>query len=377
MKKLLMYLLAVVPLLAPPLLAQDISGNWQGTLHAGKDLRIVINISKGDKDGWSAKMYSIDQAARPIPVTSVTRQDSVVKMSVTAIDGSYEGKLSADGNSINGTWTQGPEPLTLNLVRSTPETAWAIPVPPPPVTPMAADANPGVEVATIKPSKPEAQGRAYTMKGRDVITFNTTLADLITECYGLHARQVIGGQPWMETDKYDLTIEADVPGAPSFAQSKVMIQKLLADRFQLKFHHEKKELSAYVLTLGKGEPKLAKSEVGENGHPSLFFSGLGTLPARNSTMEEFAGVMQGAVLDRPVVDQTGIKGRWDFTLKWTPDESQFVTLRPPGSMLPPPKDDAPPDLFTAIQQQLGLKLEATKALVDVMVIDHVEKPSPN
>jgi len=94
-------------------------------------------------------------------------------------------------------------------------------------------------------------------------------------------------------------------------------------------------------------------------------------------MEEFAGVMQGAVLDRPVVDHTGIKGRWDFTLKWTPDESQFVGLRPAGSRLPPPGDDAPPDLFTAIQQQLGLKLTAQKTAVDVMVIDHVEKPSPN
>jgi uncharacterized protein (TIGR03435 family) len=297
-------------------------------------------------------------------------------MSVTAIEGNYEGKLSADGNSINGTWSQGPQPLALNLVRATPETAWAIPVPPPPVTPMAKDANPGVEVATIKPSKPGTPGRAFTGKGRDVVTINTTLNDLITEAYGLHVRQVVGGQPWMETDKYDVTIEPDLPGAPSFAQAKILIQKLLVDRFQLKFHHEKKELSAYVLTVGKGEPKLAKSE-SESNAPSLFFRGLGELPARNSTMEEFAAVMQGAVLDRPVVDQTGIKGRWDFTLKWTPDESQFVTLRPPGSMLPTPKDDAPPDLFTAIRQQLGLKLEAAKTLVDVLVIDHVEKPSPN
>jgi uncharacterized protein (TIGR03435 family) len=396
MKKLMLCLVALAALIATPALraqatAQpstatpataapapgDLSGNWQGTLKVGKELRVVFTIYKGDKDGWSAKMYSIDQTPQPIPVTSVTRQGPVIKISVTGIGGSYEGTLSADGKSINGTWTQGPQPFPLTLLRATPETAWEIPEAPKPPTPMAADANPGVEAATIKPGKPESPGKAFTMNGRDVITINTTLNDLITESYGLHARQVIGGQDWMDTDKYDLTIEADVPGAPSYAQSKVMIQKLLADRFALKFHYEKKELSAYVLELGKGEPKLTKSQANDSGHPSLFFSGLGTLPARNSTMEEFAGVMQEAVLDRPVVDHTGIKGRWDFTLKWTPDESQFVGLRPAGSRLPPPGDDAPPDLFTAIQQQLGLKLTAEKTAVDVMVIDHMEKPSPN
>ena len=385
MKNLMLCLVALAVLIATPSLrAQaaappapgDLSGNWQGTLRVGKDLRVVFTIYKGDKDGWSAKMYSIDQTPQPIPVTSVTRQGSVIKISVTGIGGSYEGTLSADGKSINGTWTQGPQPFPLTLLRATPETAWEIPEAPKPPTPMAADANPGVEAATIKPGKPESPGKAFTMNGRDVITINTTLNDLITESYGLHARQVIGGQDWMDTDKYDLTIEADVPGAPSYAQSKVMIQKLLADRFALKFHYEKKELSAYVLELGKGEPKLTKSEANDSGHPSLFFTGLGTLPARNSTMEEFAGVMQGAVLDRPVVDQTGLPGRFDFELKWTPDEFQFGGL---GVKVPPPSDSAtaPPDLFNAMQEQLGLKLVSTKAAVEVLVIDRVEKPSAN
>ena len=93
-------------------------------------------------------------------------------------------------------------------------------------------------------------------------------------------------------------------------------------------------------------------------------------------MADLAGVMQGAVLDRPVVDQTGITGRYDFTLTWTPDEFQFGGL---GMKVPPPSGDAaaPPDLFTAFQQQLGLKLESTKAPADILVIDHVEKPSEN
>ena len=98
--------------------------------------------------------------------------------------------------------------------------------------------------------------------------------------------------------------------------------------------------------------------------------------ATNATMGDFAGVLQAAVLDRPVVDQTGLQGRFDFPLKWTPDESQFGGM---GMKIPPPSEnaDAPPGLFTAIQEQIGLKLESTKAPVEVLVIDHIEKPSEN
>ena len=139
----------------------DIAGDWQGTLPAGKSLRIILKITKTDK-GWSAKMYSIDQASQPINASSVTLDGSTFKYSVALIGGSYEGTLSADGNTIVGSWTQGPSPLPLTLVRATKETAWEIPIPPPPPKPIAADANPSFEVATVKPSKPEAQGLLMT-----------------------------------------------------------------------------------------------------------------------------------------------------------------------------------------------------------------------
>ena len=101
---------------------------------------------------------------------------------------------------------------------------------------------------------------------------------------------------------------------------------------------------------------------------------------RNATLAEFAQVMQGSALDRPVVDQTGLTGRYDFTLNWTPDEFQFPGLRnanAPPPPPPPPGTTEAPDLFTAIQQQLGLKLDSMKTPVDVIVIDHVERPSEN
>jgi uncharacterized protein (TIGR03435 family) len=156
-----------------------------------------------------------------------------------------------------------------------------------------------------------------------------------------------------------------------------MMQKLLADRFQLKFHRDTKELSVYALTAAKGGPKISKSERDPDSLPGLFFRGPGTnLYVTNAGMGEFAGLLQSAVLDRPVVDQTGLTEKYDFVLKWTPDAGQLIGL---GGPPPQPTDpgDAPPDLFAAIQQQLGLKLSSTKASTDVIIIDHVEKPSEN
>jgi len=357
--------------------AKDIAGIWQGTLHAGQDLRLVLKVSNADGGAWKGVFYSIDQGGQPIPVSAITLQGSTVKYSIIMLDGSYEGRLSPDRVSIAGTWTQGSRPSPLTLKRVTPETAWAIPEPRPRLPPMAADASPEFEVATIKPSKPDTPGKMFRVNGRHFSTLNTTPNDLIKFAYGVHVRQIVDGPAWLESDKYDLDGQPDGQGQPNDKQWKRMIQKLLADRFKLTFHRDKKELSAYALVVGKNGPKLTKSQGDPNGLPGLGFrGGPGIFTATNATMGDFAGVLQAAVLDRPVVDQTGLQGRFDFPLKWTPDESQFGGM---GMKMPPPSDsaDAPPGLFTAIQEQIGLKLESTKAPVEVLVIDHIEKPSEN
>jgi uncharacterized protein (TIGR03435 family) len=377
-KQFLLWMVALVALPGGALFAQDLTGTWQGALSlpGGKELRTVVKISKGDSGALRGIFYSIDQGGQGIPVNTVTLQGSIVKMSLPAIAGSYEGKLEADGNSITGNWKQGPEPLALNLKRATAETAWAIPEPPPPPKPMAADAVAKFEVATIKPSKPDQQGKGFMVRGCQFSTINTSLSDLITFAYGIHAKQILSGPGWLETEKYDLAAKPNGEGQPNDKQWKTMIQKLLAERFKLAFHRDKKELGVYAIVVGKNGPKMTKSEGDPNGLPGLFFRGLGVLPAINATMADFAGVMQSAVLDRPVVDHTELTGRWDFTLTWTPDEFQFGGL---GIKVPPPSKDAaaPPDLFTAFQEQLGLKLESTKAPAEVLVIDHVEKPTEN
>ncbi len=370
-------MVALVGLPGGALLAQDLTGTWQGALALpnGKELRTVFKISKTDAGVLGGVFYSIDQPSPGIPINTVSMQGSNVKMTLPGAGATYEGKLEADGNTITGNWKQGPNPIALNLKRATAETAWAIPEPPPPPKPMAADAIAEFEVATIKPSKPDQQGKGFLVRGGQFSTMNTSLSDLMTFAYGIHAKQILNGPSWVETEKYDLAAKPNGDGQPNDKQWKAMIQKLLAERFKLAFHRDKKELGVYAIVVSKTGVKMTKSQGDPNGLPALFFRGLGVLPAMNATMADFAGVMQSAVLDRPVVDHTELAGRWDFTLTWTPDEFQFGGL---GIKLPPPSKDATaPDLFTAFQEQLGLKLESTKAPAEVFVVDHVEKPGEN
>jgi uncharacterized protein (TIGR03435 family) len=358
--------------------AQSIADTWQGTLHAGRDLRTVVKITKADDGGYKAVFYSIDQGGDGLPVNKITVDGTTVKMTLTMIAGTYEGKLSPDGKTITGTWSQGPNPLPLVLTRATPETEWTIPPPTPKLPPMDANANPSFEVATIKPSKPDDQRKAFIVQGRHFKIINQPLVQILCFAYDVQAKQLINLPPWAETDKYDIDAEPDGVGAPSSKQWKSMLQKLVAERFKLTSHRDKRELPVYVLSVAKGGPKLTKSEGDPNGLPALFFRGkLGDLGVRNANMADFTGLMQSAVLDRPVIDQTELSGRYDFTLVWTPDDSQFGGM---GVKIPPPAADdgkAPPNLYTAIQEQIGLKLDATKAPADVMVVDHVEKPSEN
>ncbi len=374
MKSLLRWTVLVVLLLSAAVVAQgqNLAGQWQGTLDVGKSLRMVLMLTPNAAGGgYAATFYSIDQ--NPGGINAVTTvQGGAVRFEIAAASIVYEGKLSADGNSIVGTFSQGPNKIPLTLTRATKETAFAIPAPP---RAMAADAPLAFEVATIKPSNPDTPGKLFTLRGREVLTINTTLADLITMSHEVHLRQVVGGPAWMESDKFDITGRPQAEGTPSSTQLRGMIRSILESSFKLTTHREKREMPAYALTVGGGTPKLARNETNPNGPPALLFKGLGVLPAVNATMSEFAGVLQLAVLDRPVIDRTGLQGRFDFTLSWTPDESQFRSM---GVQVPPPAADAKlPGLFTAIQEQLGLRLERVNAPVEVIVIDRVERPSEN
>ncbi len=376
MKTLMLWMMALAVLFGTALQAQDITGNWQGTLQTGlQKVRLVFKIAT-ENDKLTATIRTADQYSPPI-ATTITRDGTAVRVTIPAINGKYEGKLSADGNAITGTLTQGAQ-LPLNLARATPDTAWAIPEPPPPPKRMSPDANPAFEVATIKPSDPSHPEQIITLRGAEVITTNVTVHALINLAYWLHPKQLTGGPSWTETEKFDMAGEPDVPGQPNVDQMKIMIQKLLTDRFQLKFHFEKRELPVYAVRLAKTGAKISQSQDDPKGIPGWGFgrnpSGM-IMSFHNSPMSQFTAVLQNST-DRPVVDQSGLTGRYDFTLNFTPDAAMAALLGGP----PAPAGDNPdaaPDLFAAFQQQLGLKLEPARAPVDVMVIDKVERPSEN
>jgi len=243
-----------------------------------------------------------------------------------------------------------------------------------PLPPAAPDSSISFEAATVKRSEPEPGLRRFMIQGRRFVTLRTSLADLINFAYGLHARQIANAPAWFESEKFDITGIPEGGDSPSEKQWMAMIASLLSERFQLRFHRDQRELPIFAIVTAKDGPKLVPSLGDPVGRPSFAFRGIGRLVAQHAAIDDLAWELQSMVLDRPVHNQTGVTGRFDFTLSWTPDEFQLkgreADSQPPGA-------DMPPDLFRAIQQQLGLRIEAKRALADILVIDHVEMPSDN
>jgi uncharacterized protein (TIGR03435 family) len=283
--------------------------------------------------------------------------------------------MSADGNSMSGTMTYAKRSLPLALQRTKPEAEWAIPAAPAKIAPMAPDAKPDVEVATIKPTRPGNDQMMFSTHGGTLVIKNLTLGFMMSFAYDLPVRQIMGKPGWMDTDKWDIEAKADTPGELNTSQTKLMMQKLFAERFGLQVHEEKRKMAAYVLSVSKDGPKMRKV-TDASLSPGQTLYPRGVIIGKSLAIADLAQTLKSYVLGQPVVDNTGLEGRWDFTLRWTPDETQFPDA--PESLRHPADDaNAWPPLFTAIQEQLGLKLEAQKADVPVLVVDHVDHPSPN
>lgn len=237
--------------------------------------------------------------------------------------------------------------------------------------------RPSFEVATIKPVQSNPKSARYiVMQGpHRFVEKDYTLKLLIAAAYNLNPKAVAGGPTWIETDHFDILALTPGEAQPSHDQQMAMLRTLLADRFKLAFHREPKVFSIYVLEIAKDGAKLKPSTAAPTDQPAVIstvYPQRILLPARNVSMSDFVSVMQRAILDRPVVDKTGLTGRYDFNLEWAPDESQFG-----GDVGSAPSDANIPPFFTAIQQQLGLRLEATRGPIETIVIDHAEHPSAN
>jgi uncharacterized protein (TIGR03435 family) len=235
-------------------------------------------------------------------------------------------------------------------------------------TMMAKDADPGWDVVTVRPSDPNTSQATFDVRGRHIIIGNRTVETMLLLAYGLQKNQIVGGPDWVRTERFDADGIPTVEGQPSLEQFRSMLRKLLAERFGLVTHMEQRELSAYAITIAKGGPKLTQSKADPNALQSdsdKQDGGQRSIQMSNATMAGFALELLFNI-DRPVVDRTSLTGRYDFTLKWTSDDSNVPT---DGS--------AAPSLFTAIQEQMGLKLEGVKAMTDVMLIDKVKRPGAN
>jgi uncharacterized protein (TIGR03435 family) len=233
------------------------------------------------------------------------------------------------------------------------------------------------EVATIKPVDTADKTPQYiTMQGpHRFVEKYYTLKLLIAAAYDLNPKTISGGPSWIGSNRFDILALTPGEVRPSRDEQMSMLRNLLADRFKLTFHREQKEFSIFELQVTKNGPKLKKSTSPPDAPAALIstvYPERILLPARNTTMGEFTSLLQRALLDRPVVDKTGLTGKYDFNLQWAPDNSQFG-----GGVAAAPSDAPDAPFFTAIQQQLGIRLEATKGPVDALIVDQAEHPSAN
>jgi uncharacterized protein (TIGR03435 family) len=221
-----------------------------------------------------------------------------------------------------------------------------------------------IRVATVKPSATEGQP-LLQIRGRRFVTAGTTIVDLMKYAYNIHADQIVDGPAWLGKDRFDVVVDPESETRSSSDNMKLLIQELLAERFHLAVNRETRELPVYALILLASPPKLTPTTSDPNGPPAGGYMPPGTLEVSNASLANFATFLQRYVTDRPVVDQTGITGRYEFVLRWTSDDG--VSNSP----------NSAPGLFTAIQEQLGLKLKPVRAKAEVLVVTHVEQPSDN
>jgi len=236
-----------------------------------------------------------------------------------------------------------------------------------PVGRMAAEAHPTLTVAAIHLHDPNSRRRGFNFEGSRYVVRGESVESLIMFAYAVHRKQILGGPEWLRADRYDIEGKPDVPGEPNLKQQQEMLQKLLAERFSMHVTRENRDMPVYAIQIAKGGPKLTRAAKPDS-EPDVQGNGHGTettLTFTSVSLDDLPLALQFVIPDRPVINQTSVTGRYDFSLRYTPDEARATD------------PNAPPGIFTAIQEQLGLKLQPVKAPVDVLVIDAIERPSEN
>ena len=369
-----LFLFAVVGwalVLGAALPAQTITGVWQGKLPSGDNPRVVLKIEKASDGSLHGGYIRIDRSAEGMPLTTVTFAAPDFSVAQMYADVSYQGKLSSDGKSIDGVWTQGKQTYPLTLVLATAETAWKFDGPAA-ATAMSATADPAFEVATIKPTPPEGSPVIFNLRARQFISKGTSAKELIKIAYNVRGRQVLGGPSWIEDQKFDVTAQPDTPGVPSEEQNRLMVRKLLEDRFQLKVHIDQQMFPVMAVTMDKDSPALVRSDPEFNGHGSIYAKqapdGQMTLQFAGNTIPQFIGLIMNFFQDRQLVDETGLTGLYDITLTVPANVFQGGS----GGV-----GDERGNALIQAAQKIGFRFVPKKEPLKVIVVDHLEKPSAN
>jgi len=236
--------------------------------------------------------------------------------------------------------------------------------------------SPKYEEASIKANTDGGFRFAFQIDpGGTLAATGITLKRLMMTAYNVHGFRIVGGPDWVDSRRWNVQAKHD--GAASPDQIHKMLRSLLENRFQLHTHSETREMPIYELSIGGNGSKVPRTE---NGAKHDVRARAGSIQITNEMSATFASQLSYA-LGTPVLDKTGLRGEFDFTLRWTPKPGEDGG--PTGSGLPPgtPEEPAPtpdgPSIFTAIQEQLGLRLQSARASVEVIVIDRVESPSDN
>ena len=361
--------------LCTALSAQSVDGIWQGTLPIPDNPRVAFKLAKTEDASIRGTLYLVDKLIDKGPLTAALTSVSFtapdLSLEQVNLPVSYQGKLSADGKSISGTWTQDKHSYPLTLLLATPETLWKL-AGATPLPPMSSTADPSFEVATIKPSSPNAKDYSYSWRTRDFAAKNRSVRDLIEFAYEVRDRQISGGPSWMAETKFDIAGKPDADGLPSLDQYRLMIKKLLVSRFQLHTRIVQQTFPVYALIRDEKASRLPHSDPefdtgsiyvkdSPDGQTAVHFIG--------HTMPMFANTLMNFIQDRQIVDETGMAGHFEFTLTIPATELH-------GDPSSGPTDDRA-DAFRRAMQPLGFKLVSKKEQLDVIIIDHLEKPSAN
>ncbi|MGA3131895.1 MAG: TIGR03435 family protein [Terracidiphilus sp.] len=360
-----------------PLQAQSIAGTWQGTLSiptqqgasVNRNPRLVFTIEKSADGGFRGGITYIDFGSS-IPLTSVTFSAQDVTFAQSDAGFSFRGKLSADGQFITGTWMQGDRSLPLTLQLATADTLWkregsALPS-------MAADADPSYEVATIKPATADEQHPVFDLRAHRFNATGTSAKELIKVAWNIRGRQVIGGPLWLDDKKFDIVAEPDTPGRPSETQSRVMVRKLLVERFHLQAHTSQQDYPVLALTLDPKAPRPAPSDPKFSDNVSMYGRRDGddiVVHISGATIPQMLGFIMNTFQARQLVDETGLTGTYNITLR--------IAIPAPSPNQPPVGDEDIGNALVQAAQQAGFKFIAKKEPLQVVIIDHIDPPTPN